>query len=66
LKTILQFCQLDEAPEVFAAFERDFDAAQTSHRRADALAEDVELIRKWIEPTVQWLEHTGPMDHRAE
>lgn len=55
LRKILRFCQLDEASEVFAKFERDFDPSQTTHRRAQATSEDVELIRKWTEPTTKWL-----------
>jgi hypothetical protein len=55
LRSIQAFCQLDEAPEVWQGFEREFDASQTSHRRAAATPEEIELIRRWIEPTACWL-----------
>lgn len=55
LKSVLEFCQLDQSPEVEAAFARDFDAGQTRHRRAAASAEDLELIHRWTESTLKWL-----------
>jgi hypothetical protein len=65
LRKILSFCQLDQASEVFAAFERDFDASQTSHRRAQATPQEVEQIQKWVEPTTQWLGATDKYDQLA-
>jgi hypothetical protein len=55
---ILAFCQLEPSPQVRTAFEREFDTQQTRHRRAAARTEDVELIQKWIAPTVAWLNHS--------
>jgi hypothetical protein len=55
MKSILEFCQLEESPEVWQAFEETFDRQQTRHRRAAAADEDVEMIRPWIEPTMLWL-----------
>jgi hypothetical protein len=55
LEKALRFCQLDAAPEVAAAFERDFDAAQTKHRRKTATLEEIAVIRKWTESTSEWL-----------
>lgn len=59
LKSIMSFCQLDESPEVLETFEREFDPAQTQHRRAAATDEDVELICKWTTPTITWLDATA-------
>lgn len=55
LERLLKFCQLKDGPDVWQAFERDFDSAQTSHRRAGAPPEDVAAIRRWTEPTMAWL-----------
>jgi hypothetical protein len=55
LRSILAFGQLDDAPEVWHGFEREFDPSQTSHRRAAATPEEIELINRWIEPTTRWL-----------
>jgi hypothetical protein len=55
LASVLKFCQLDDAPEVWDAFGRTFDAGQTRHRRAKAAPGEIELVRRWIEPTMSWL-----------
>jgi len=55
LKAILAFCQLDPSPEVMAAMERDFDKSQTAQRRGEALQEEIEIVRRWVEPTMAWL-----------
>lgn len=55
MKSLLEFCQLSDSPEVWQAFERDFDPGQTRHRRSEAPPGDVEAIRRWIEPTMKWL-----------
>lgn len=60
LRKILAFCQLDATPDVFDAFQRDFDASQTSHRRAKATSQEIEQIRKWVEPTTLWLAEKSP------
>lgn len=59
MKSLLQFCQLDDSPEVWQAFEREFDPAQTSHRRAQAAPADVDTIRRWIAPTMAWLGYSS-------
>jgi hypothetical protein len=59
MRRVLQFCQLEDSPEVWQAFERDFDPAQTGYRRAEASPADVEAIRRWIEPTMAWLGYPG-------
>jgi hypothetical protein len=56
LTAILAFCQLDPSAEVMDALRRDFDKSQTSHRRGEALPEDIERVRQWVEPTLTWLQ----------
>lgn len=55
LKSILQFCQLEDSPEVWQAFEQQFDLGKTSHRRAAAAQHEIDTVVKWIEPTMKWL-----------
>lgn len=55
LDSVARFCQLDPAPEVAAEFASQFDASQTSHRRAEATPDEIDLIEKWTEPTTTWL-----------
>lgn len=57
--SLLQFCQLDDSPEVWQAFERQFDPSQTSYRRDQATPADIDAIRRWIEPTMTWLTATS-------
>ena len=55
LRSILRFCDLDDSPVVHRAFEQRFDARQTRHNESEASAEDVEQVRRWIEPTQYWV-----------
>lgn len=59
LRKLLEFCQLEDAPEVWQAFEQEFEPAQTRHRRASAAPEDLESLQRWLEPTMTWLESSG-------
>lgn len=56
LEPILEFCQLDRAPEMSSAFDRVFDPALLTRRCSQADAQELETIRRWIEPTLRWLE----------
>jgi hypothetical protein len=56
---LLNFCQLSDAPEVWEAYEREFHPAQTSHRRAAASPEELTLLKRWLDPTLQWLGYCG-------
>jgi len=55
MKRIFAFCKLEDSPEVWEAFHREFDPSKASYRRANASPEDLEMIRQWTEPTMQWL-----------
>jgi hypothetical protein len=59
MKSLLEFCQLGDSPEVWEAYQREFDPAQTAYRRAAAPPEEIETIRKWIEPTRKWLGYSA-------
>jgi hypothetical protein len=53
--SVLSFCELEMTPEVQAGFDQMFDAGLTTRRKSAADANDLETIRRWIEPTVEWL-----------
>lgn len=55
MRAILDFCQLDEDPALWAAFGERFDASQAGRRRDKATPEEREVLRTWIEPTLRWL-----------
>jgi hypothetical protein len=55
LADVLNFCQLETTPEVQAGFEQMFDEGLTTRRKSAATAADLETIRRWIEPTMEWL-----------
>jgi hypothetical protein len=59
LGRLLQFCQLEDSPDVWQTFEREFDPSQTTYRRSQAMPADVDAIRRWIEPTMTWLAATS-------
>lgn len=60
LESVLKFCQLDLTPEVEAGFQQMFDQGLTTRRKSDADPQDLATIRRWIEPTMQWLGQTIP------
>jgi hypothetical protein len=62
LKSILDYCNLEESPQVWETFEKNFDAEQTRHRRAAAKPDEINQILQWIEPTMRWLGY--PVDDR--
>lgn len=55
LRRIFEFCQLRDSPEVWQAFEEEFRPQQTRHRRAEAEPEEIELLQRWLAPTMHWL-----------
>lgn len=56
VKSVLDFCQLDMAPEVEAGFGEQFDEGLTTRRKSAAEPQDLETIHRWIEPTLKWLD----------
>ncbi len=54
---LLDFCQLEDSSEVWNAFQSDFRADQTRHRRDKASPEELTLLHKWLDPTMHWLEY---------
>jgi hypothetical protein len=55
LQSVLDFCDLEMTPEVQAGFDEMFDEGLTTRRKTAASPEDLETIRRWIEPTMEWL-----------
>jgi hypothetical protein len=56
LERILQFCHLEPSAEVLSAYQERFDPSQPQGRTSSANPGEVALIRRWIEPTLAWLE----------
>jgi hypothetical protein len=59
LRSVLDFCQLEMTPEVLSGFEQMFDEKLTTRRKTTAGPDDLETIRRWIEPTMSWLGQTA-------
>jgi hypothetical protein len=55
LRTILRFCNLDDADEVWQAFQQQFNPELRAGRACQADPHDIDTIRQWIEPTLRWL-----------
>lgn len=55
LGRILDFCELPPSDEVLQGFRQRFDRAQTTSRANDGEPEEIEQIRRWIGPTLEWL-----------
>ncbi len=55
IKTVLDFCELDDDPNVTKAFEQLFDPSLAGARKKQADPQEVELVMRWIGPTLHWL-----------
>ncbi|MGB0743771.1 MAG: sulfotransferase family protein [Opitutales bacterium] len=62
LKRILDFAGLEHEESVLQAANELFVAGQTTHRQRDASESDIELVRRWIEPTMSWLGQSDSRD----
>jgi hypothetical protein len=60
LKSVLDFCQLKPTSEVLMGFQEMFDEGSITHRSSDADPRDLEIIHRWIGPTMGWLNQTQP------
>jgi hypothetical protein len=59
IRQVHDFCELEQDPAVWDYFEKNYDPTMTGARRADATEEELETIRRWIEPTMQWLGYSN-------
>ena len=55
IRSLLEFAELDDAPEIWSWYQREFDPSQSDRRSQAADPADVAQIRSWIEPTLKWL-----------
>lgn len=60
LRRVLAFTGLSEDPAVLSHFREKFRPADPTGRQADADPLAMEEIRRWIEPTMRWLDDTLP------
>ena len=56
LAKVLGFCHLENTPEMEKGFAEQFDPNLTTRRRQQANPEEMEVMRRWIEPTREWLD----------
>ena len=56
LRKLLEFCQLEDSPKVWRAFEQEFQPAQTRHRAAIASPAEIATLQRWLEPTMTWMQ----------
>ncbi len=54
-RRLLQFAELSEEPEVIENFQRIIDPTRSTARRSKASDDEIELLYKWIRPTMEWL-----------
>jgi hypothetical protein len=59
IRQVHDFCGLEDDPAVWAYFEENYDPTMAGARRAAATDEELETIRQWIEPTMQWLGYSN-------
>lgn len=59
LKEIVDFCELGDAPQVWAAFESEYEPAKIHEYGKDLTAEELRRVMDWIEPTLAWLHDEG-------
>ena len=55
LSKVLEFCHLEKTPEMEKGFAEQFDPKLTTRRRQETNLEDMEVMRRWLEPTRGWL-----------
>lgn len=55
---LLEFLELDFVPEIESYFETHFDKRKPSARHSEATEQELAQMRPWVEPTMQWLQHT--------
>ncbi|MGJ3243045.1 MAG: sulfotransferase family protein [Opitutales bacterium] len=55
LKQVIEFVGLSSESSVFEAAEERFIRDQTAHRIAEADEKEVELVKRWVLPTMKWL-----------
>jgi hypothetical protein len=55
MRSILQFCELEDDPAVWKQLEERFDPTKAGARKVQADPLEIQRINQWIEPTAQWL-----------
>lgn len=61
LNRLMQFCELEPSKEVSAFFAQKFRAQPATARSDQADSEEVERVRRLIEPTTTWLDTLEPL-----
>jgi hypothetical protein len=57
LQEIIDFLELKDSNPIMDHYQKHFQADKSNKRRKDGNEEDMEIIRRYIEPTMQWLDY---------
>jgi hypothetical protein len=57
LQEIIDFLELKDSGSIMDHYQKNFQAGKSNKRRKDGSEEDMEIIRRYIEPTMQWLDY---------
>lgn len=62
LRRVMDFAQLPESPEVLETFRAKFRPQDPTGRRNTADHNQLQAIKRWTEPTLQWLGYPTALD----
>lgn len=57
VRAMMRFCELDDDPNVLAYLEEHFKPEKATARQSKADPREIETIRRWVEPTLRWLDY---------
>jgi hypothetical protein len=55
INEVLAFCELPSDSSVNEFIRREFDDAAPGGRRSSAASDELDRMRRWVEPTLAWL-----------
>jgi hypothetical protein len=55
LASIMSFAELPHEGELFNVAKERFNSDQTSHRSCAAAPADIQVLKRWLDPTMNWL-----------
>ncbi|MEM6394158.1 MAG: sulfotransferase [Planctomycetota bacterium] len=58
LGRVAAFIEVDDASPILDRYAKEFRPEQTRYRKAQADADDLRVLEKWIGPTCRWLEES--------
>lgn len=58
IRSVMDFCGLEDDPAVWARYEERWKPDRQGRRSEQATPEEIDAILEWIEPTLRWLGYT--------